>query len=120
MERPRLKVRVPNRLLATQHASFGSLELHSALGCPCGKPDVDYVYDGPFFHGLAGRSEIDLSKLLPAETQRIQQDFDLLLQSLLASLAGYMKPLLLGSARRNKELWTFAGTEHQPAEAAAA
>ncbi|CAE8588717.1 unnamed protein product [Polarella glacialis] len=87
------------------------LELHAALRDPCGPPDFDYVYDGPFLHGLAGRSKIDLSKApvwTPEMPPNLQRDFDVLLRALLASLAGRMKPVLRGSASGRDKPWLFS------------
>mmetsp|Transcript_34451 Transcript_34451/g.106989 ORF Transcript_34451/g.106989 Transcript_34451/m.106989 type:complete len:705 (-) Transcript_34451:152-2266(-) len=110
------------RPLAGYHACLiCGLELHAALGEPCGQPDRDYMLDGPFFHSVAGYSKVDLGAPPLAEMLPSSRDFDVLLRALLASLAGRMKPVLRGSATGRASPWTFrtkAAQASQPAEQA--
>jgi len=94
-------------LAGFQGCLLSAMELHAALGEPLGAMDFDHLYDGPFLHAHCGGGEdIDITQLLPTDEE--QQRFDAVLQGLLQSLHGAMKPKLLGAAWGRESGWRFA------------
>jgi len=84
---------------------LSALELHCALGLPCGAVDCDYLFDPPFWHVLATAAHVYPSRILGTDNTKV---FDAVLRFVLTSLKDHMKRELRGTAHlRADGSWKF-------------